>query len=243
MESRHTEQPNRTDIAGIVMDAIRSGSVHMKSRQRFALEALALVLGTVFTALALIYLISFIVFSLRAVGVLYVPFFRMAGIMAVLEAMPWVLVLFAFALLVAVELLVRRYAFAYRRPVLVTILIILSLGIIGGAAAERTRFHDRLFRDARLERLPFGGGFYRSFGERPVPDLHRGQVHEPGPDGFTLRSPVEGDLRVLLTPRTRLAPGVLREGYFVIVGGPRTGDRVEARDIFPIGPTEAPEWR
>ncbi|HXK36746.1 MAG TPA: hypothetical protein VJ553_04150 [Candidatus Paceibacterota bacterium] len=234
---------SETELKNKVMQIIRSGQAHMRPRWQFVLRAVLVVSGIVLAAFTLIYLVSFIIFTLRVTGVLYVPLYRIVGMQLLLRSMPWLLVLLAVAFIALVEILVRRYSFSYRQPLLYSALAIILLAFIGGAVIERTHLHAQFFRHARNGGLPIMGPIYRDFGARPLPGLHRGIVRDLQPEGFTLQTYVEGDLRVVIVPQTRPLRMPLRDGVPAVVLGPLDRDVIQAREILPIGPTEAPEWR
>src|SRR5262245_42216017 len=109
---------NNTDktVKHTVLDAIKAGQVHMKPRWHFVLRGILLVLESILLALSLRYLASFIMFIVYRSGVWFTPGFGFRGLRVFLLSIPWLLILVSVAFLVLLELLVKRYAFAYKKP-------------------------------------------------------------------------------------------------------------------------------
>ncbi len=146
-----------TDIKDNILKAIEAGKVSMRPRWHFVLQAALLLIGTVLAVLALVYLVSFI---------FYISGQR-HGLGELLSSLPWLLLLLAAVFIVILEILVRKYSFAYRKPMLYTVFLILALVIVSGFLIARTSFHRNLFDRAHRGELPFGGPFYRHYEPRP----------------------------------------------------------------------------
>jgi len=188
------QSPDQKPIQEKVLAAIEAGQVKMRPRWHFVLQAILMAMGGVLLLLTLVYLASFIIFSLRQTGVWFVPIFGSAGWREFLHSLPWILILLTGAFLAVLEILVRRYAFAYRQPLLVSALGILVVVLLGGLIVAQTPFHRRLFESARQGRLPVAGPFYRQFGMPRLDDVHRGTIVQVVRNGFVLKE-MEGELR------------------------------------------------
>ena len=105
-----------TTLKAKVLAAIESGRVTMRPKWHFALTTALMAAGLVFLSLALVYLLSFIIFAMRECGAWYVTPFGLRGLGTFLTAVPWVLFLVALAILAIVETLVRRPGPSCRRP-------------------------------------------------------------------------------------------------------------------------------
>ena len=169
-----------------VMSAIESGQIKMRPRWQFVLTATLLGVGAVVLLLTLLYLFSFILFALHESGAWFVPNFGASGWWAFFHRLPWVLIGFVILFVVVLEVLVRRYAFAYRRPLLASALWIIGIVLVGGAIISATRFHNTIFDFARRNGLPVIGGIYRQFGAPRFDDIHRGDIVQVATGTFVI---------------------------------------------------------
>lgn len=243
---------NETDKKPIqekILQAIRSGRVKMRPKWRFVLHAALIVSGAILLLLALLYLVSFAVFSLRETGAWFVPAFGPRGWYAFLRAIPWFLIAVSLVFIAILETLVRRHSFAYRRPLLVSVCGIVLVVAIGSFIAGQAHFHGRFFRYAEGNRLPFAGRFYRAFGERHFRDVHAGTITALGGRGFVMEDRSGEALTVAITPRTRLPFGMdFSAGDAVVVFGERDDHTVQAFGIRRVADFEMrgpmhPRWR
>ncbi|MDO8558670.1 MAG: hypothetical protein Q7S09_05860 [bacterium] len=231
-------EENKKPIQEEVLAAIKSGLVHMRPRWHFALRAALGALGGVILFLALLYLISFIFFALRQTGAWFVPVFGFRALYAALRAIPWLLVLLSLGFIAVLEILVRRYAFAYRRPLLYSLAVISAVVIFGGVVVAETSVHHRLFRRSAENRFPVGSKFYRMYGTPRLQNIHEGTIAEITPEGFGLKTQRGESLRILVTPQTRFPLGTdFAEDDTVVVFGERQDGAVMAKGIRKIDDT------
>ncbi len=218
-----------------ILEAIRKGRVKMRPRWHFVLRALLAALGAIILLLALLYLASFVIFVLHRTGAWFVPAFGLRGLYVFLLSMPWLLILLSLVFAAILEILVRHYAFAYRRPLLYSVLGILLVAVAGGLMVAGTPFHGRMSRYAEENRLPVAGRFYREFGRRPFREVHSGKVASVEREGFALRD-IRGEiLNIVITPRTRLPYGMdFSVGDSVVVFGVRDDGRVQAFGVREV---------
>lgn len=215
--------------------AIETGRVKMKPRWHFALRGGAVVAGAAFVALALLYLVSFIIFSLRQSGALFVPAFGWRGVAVLLSSLPWLLVLSALVLAVLLELLVRRYQFSYGRPLLYTVLGVVVLALMGGVLVERTAVHRTLLLRAQRDRLPLGARLYRGYGMSRPKNIVVGTVTTLTSSGCRLRGPAGQELTVTFTEKTLFPQGHdLAPGDTVVVFGEPSGGGVTALGVREV---------
>ncbi len=211
-----------------LLEAIKTGEIKMRPRWQFVLRGALAVLGGVLIALLLLYLISLIIFTSRETGVAFVPVFGLRGIVAFLRALPWLLIFFSAVFVILLEILVRHYAFAYRRPLVYSGLGIVVLVVAGGFLVAGTSLHRRL--------PPFAQGFYY-FGPPPTfRDIHRGIITSTTTQGFVIKSRMGGMLLVNVASGTQTdAQSALQPGDMVVIFGPESSDTIEAIGVRQIG--------
>jgi hypothetical protein len=191
--------------------------------------------GAMFAFFALLYIVSFILFVLWRTGAWFMPVFGMRGIFAFILGIPWMLVATALVLIIVVELLVKHYAFAHRKPLLYTILGVTGLALVGGYFVAKTTVHPWLFRQAMERRLPVAGALYERFGGVQPENVYRGEIASVATSGFVL-APHRGEpFVVYLTATTSLPYGFdFSEGDVVVVFGERDGGMVHAIGVHEV---------
>lgn len=218
-----------------VLAAISSGQIKMHPRWHYVLKGALAILGVVMLMLGLLFLISFIMFYLHHTGAWFAPSFGFRGAQIFLTSLPWVLILTTVVFLILLEVLVKRYAFAYRQPLLYSALALIALVTLGGVAVAQTPLHSGFLRQAREHRLPFGEQLYKEFGMKGPRNIHPGTVRELIDSGFILGTRREENLTIRVTPQTRFPEGYdISEGDLVLVVGEREGDTVEAFGVKKI---------
>jgi hypothetical protein len=210
-----------------VLAEISSGKIRMRPRWQFILQAVLLGVGAVIVLLALLYLVSFILFALHESGAWFVPNFGPPGWWALFRRLPWVLIGFVAVFVIVLEVLVRHYAFAYQRPLLASALWILGIVLVGGLIISATRLHREIFDFARRNGLPVVGGMYQQFGVPRFDDIHRGKIVQMATDTFVIQDDDGDTSTVLIVPATRLPLGDGFEvGDMVVVFGPQDANRI-----------------
>ncbi len=223
-------------LAEKVLSKLKTDKVKMKPKIHFILRTLLIVLGIVVLALFILYLISFVTFTLRASGLWFLPGFGFHGVRILFTSIPWLLVLTALFLIVILETLVERFSFAYRRPILYSTIAIVLIVVVSSFLINKTQFHPFLFRQAQEGRLPpIAGEFYRGFSAPKFQDVHRGVVSEITDDGFRVEMSDGEILEVIVSSETRFPFGTgIKESDTVIILGERDNGTVRASDVRKI---------
>jgi hypothetical protein len=220
-----------------VMDAIQKGRIQMRPRWHFVLLSILALVGVLILFLTLLYVSSLALFFLRDSGVWVAPSFGMRGWWTVVRGVPWFLVFLVAIFILVLELLVRRYAFVYQKPLLASVVGILILIVVGGFAIAQTPMHRQLALSARHGDLPPPLQFwYGDMFRAPQPDeLYRGVIISIGDHQFVIVDPGTGTTTVILTPRTRLPYG---EDFSVGASVVVIGDVVATDTIQAFGVAE-----
>ena len=88
------------------------------------------------------------------------------------HAIPWLVALVVVSIIV-LELFVREFPMAYRRPILYSLIVIGAVMLLGIFVIDRMHAHEALERRAMQGRLPGAGRLYRHYG------LPRNNMHRP----------------------------------------------------------------
>lgn len=229
------DQKNESPIQDSVMDLIRSGKAPMRPRWHFVLISALYALGAAILFPFLLYVTSLAIFFLRENGVWFAPVFGMRGWASLFHTLPWLLLGLIMVFFIVLEILVRRYAFIYKRPLMITLIGMLGVIFLGGFLVERTAFHSRMRDFARENRLPapLRGIYDRPSHFLPRADVYRGTVSEMTKDGFVMAVVDEtSTTSVIITPGTRLPyDHQFKIGDAVMV----LGDSPQPHIIFAFG--------
>jgi hypothetical protein len=227
--------PNE-DIKNKVLSAIRSGDVKQRPHWFFVLRGTLVGIGVGLAFFAILYLISFILFITRETGVWFTPAFGFRGWFVFFRSLPWILIGLSIIFVVLLEIFVKRYSFAYREPLLYSVLGIVVIVAAGGFLLFETSLHQSLFDSARRGGLPVIGMFYQGFGVKQFNDIHPGVIIGTTTQGFTMQEPFEAEpATVVLVSDADVPPGVVFvPSDTVIVFGSEAGDVIQAVGVREV---------
>lgn len=168
-----------TDLKSKLTEHVKNNSIQMVPRWKFVAYSTLGVVGIIFTFLVTVFVVSLILFMLSRYGLMYMPFFGIMASMHALGAVPPLLFGCTIVLLVLIEAISRRYAFSFKRPLFVTLLVVTSGTAIAGFVVSETTMHEHIREFAISNRIEMMKSVY----ERPVPskrmdglDVLRGEV-------------------------------------------------------------------
>lgn len=228
-----TKDPKTESIKDGVLKAIADGRVRMRPKWQFITKTVLLIVGAALLTLTVLYLVSLIEFVLRRTGVWFVPYFGPSGYGIFFMSLPWVLILLAAIFMLLLEILVKRYSFAYARPFLYSALAVIFLGIIGGIIIGETPLHERFFDEAENGQLPFAGPIYEYFGQRPS-NVTIGEITQINSNGYqiSLFGDADDSFAVIVGQQTQAPPpNSLKVGDVIVILGPRRGSVITALGI------------
>ena len=228
------------DIKETIIRKIQEGQVHMQPRWHFVLRTALIVVGTVLVALAVLYLFSFVLFVLHRNGLLFAPGLGMRGLAFFVMSSPWLLIVLMGAFLVTLYLLVKHYAFSYRRPLVYSILAIALFAIGGASTLHALSVQERIGVFAQQHNVPGMGPLYKTMTERRADGVTLGVVIELHQTGFTLETEDGEDVDVHVTKRTKTPRGLRYDvDDTVFVFGDRDGDTITAFGVRPVSGNSA----
>ena len=222
-----------------VLDKVESDQIKMRPKIYFILRIVLVALITLFVALFVLYLVSFIIFNLRASGVWFLPGFGFPAMGIFFISLPWFLILIALILIVVLELLVKHFRFTYCRPILYSISGIIIFTLLGSFAISKTHLHPDLFWKAREGKLSVVGGFYRGFAASKLSDVHCGMVSDTTDNSFSLETAKGEILTIVISSTTRCQLGCqlgkeIKKNDEVVVLGKRDNGTVEAFGVRKV---------
>ncbi len=215
----------------------------MRSRAYFIRRAILLGAMAILVLLGAFFMLSFVFFSVRESGVGYLLEFGEHWIGTFAALFPWTSLLFFIACMVILEMLVRRFAFSYRFPLLRMFLWILVVGILGSTIIGFTPLHASLLSAADRDQLPFIGSWYEQVHDSHVEQgVYRGSVTSIAATYFVIahndtdRDSDEGTWSIV--PPAGFDLGTLATGKNVYVAGRLLNGVVYAYGIHVITDNE-----
>lgn len=205
-----------------VMDAIHKGTLHMRPRWHFVLRSALYAIGAIILTLTLVYTVSLLLFLLHDTGAMSAPTFGARGWFAFLHSIPLFLIFLIVIFVCVLQVLVREYKFAYRKPALISAIGIIMLIFLGGFLIAQTSFHKTMTFYARHHMLPPPlDELYGKALRGTPPDLFRGTILTMSTTSFVMADENgAGTTMVIVTPRTHLPNGeMFKVGSSVVVVG------------------------
>lgn len=236
---------NDDEIKQSIMQRITQGSVRMRPRWHFLLLSILIAVGSLIVFLALMYAVSLVVFFLRESGAWFTPSFGGRGWYSFFGSLPWVLMALLGVFVLVLEILVRRYAFVYKKPLLSSVLVVLAAVLLGGFIVSQTPLHREMRSFAKHGLLPPPlDRLYRPPFHMRSDDIFEGVVVATTSNGVIVSDEDRATSTVIIGPRTRLpygthfAPG----DRVVIVGDEIEDDTVQAFGIRTVENEEGYEF-
>jgi hypothetical protein len=228
------EHPQTTDtIRQNVMQSIARGTARMRPAWHFALLTALWSLGIVLAFCTLVLVVALITFSLRQSGASSMPPLGLRALGPMISTVPWLLVFLGALFVVILELLTRHFAFAYRRPLLLSLIVVIALALVGGITFSRAPMHHQLFERAMRNDLPLAGPMYRRYGMGGDSRIHPGIIASVQNDGLMLTTRRGASMWVAMSDTTQVDETLLVVGMPVVVLGDRDGASISAVGIMP----------
>jgi len=216
-----------------VIGEIKDGQVKMKPRFYFVFKTVFFVITLVFVFLAIVFLVSFILFVIHGNGTWFLFGFGWPGIKMFLTSFPWILAIIVLVFLVFMEILVHRFGFAYRRPLIISLAGVLCMGMAAGIFVAATPLHEGAFQSAQESTLPVAGALYRNYGVMPTENLYSGVVSEPiDENDFSIDTSEEQNVKIQMSTSTSFGQDVIKQKVEkndpVMIMGEKKGSEIRA---------------
>ncbi len=138
-------QSTKTNIKDRILEEIRCGDVSMRPKLFFTLKVAVLGVLTFGMLLASILIINFIIFGVRTDSHHMLLGFGSRGLQSFLYFFPWTLLVVDLVLVVILVKLLCRFRFVYKRPVIYSLVGLLSVIVVLGFTLDReTQFNYQL---------------------------------------------------------------------------------------------------
>lgn len=220
------------NLANDIIKKIKDGEVNMEPRWHFVLKATLMVLGLLLAAMVAIYLFSFVLFTLHRSGLLFAPQFGYRGLMMFVSGTPWLMLSILGIILIVLYVLVSRYSFSYRKPLVYSMVGVVLLVISTSSLIQYFGIHDRVQSFVDRHNVPGLRPFYQDPSDRRPSGVERGVISEMTETGFILESDQAEVLNIVVNDKTKLPPQFeLQVDAEVLIFGERTEQSITAFGI------------
>ncbi len=243
------------DIKKDIIDKIKKGELKKRPKIYFALRTAFVILATILLFVISIFSVSFIFYILRESNIRFLPMFGRPGLLIFFLLFPWTHVLVALVFTFIIGWLLRRYSFAYRKPLLYLPVIIIALITLASIALHIISFHERFSRFARKNDVPVFGQFYRAYRGKDFDSSNIAVVRDIVPDGSgRWQAITDNGTKVYVYSSASSSgmqenfpeplasmpvPGGLKDSRMAIIFGPKQGNAIQERMIKIIRNTGA----
>lgn len=226
---------NQDNIKNEILGKIKSGEIQMKSKAHFMLKIALLFFVIVAIFVISTFLISYILFSLRAGGQVALLSFGARGLYHFILALPWFLLSINIFLLIILDWLLKSFEFGYKSPIIY--LFVGTLVVTTGVATlvNMTPFHGKMLMRSEQNHPPIPGFYSGIRRTHKEAGNFRGFVKTIDGDMFIIDySPYDvgssSATRVLAMPDSHIED-YLVVGDYVFVAGSIDGDVIRAYGI------------
>ena len=156
------EQNLEKNIKNNVLEIVRGGHVHIRSKFYFIAHLIITILVAVLSLSISAFIISFVFFSIHESGEQFLLGFGSQGILTFLLLFPWTALALDIIFLLLLEWLIQGFKFGYRISLLTIFLSVFVCSTIVGLLVNITPVHKTLLKLADGGNLPIIGEMYES---------------------------------------------------------------------------------
>ncbi len=200
-----------------ILEKIESGAIRQKPRWHFVIMTLSIVFGFVALSLIFFYLISFVALLLREDLIFEALSFGPRTVFAMMHTLPFLLIVILITVLLLLHVLVRYFAFAYMRPVALTLGVGFALTILIFAGVLTLDKGSRIARFGEDGHVPGLNVIHSQFRDRRPPMALRGVIGKVEDNVLTIRENSGREVVIVLSERTRVDKELYSQGDRVMV--------------------------
>ena len=219
-----------------IMQEIDIDKITPHSKLYFFLRGAVAVSAVSILFLAIIYVISFVLFALSKSGIFFLSPFGFFGIMTILNDLPWKIVLLSLVSLFALLLLAKNAFSVYRLPLMYLFLFVIGFVGITGLVVAKTQIHPLLLRQMKHGNQAGGLDFVPLYTRPESHRIHVGTLVSSSTGAiFNIMEP-SGVMTVVRTDKaTKFINSIkIVEGDEVLVFGDMDGSVIVARAVREI---------
>lgn len=205
------------NIQNIILQKIHSGAIHQKPKWHFVLATLTAVCGLAALSLILLYLVSFIALFLREHLLFEALSFGPGTVFVIMHRLPYILIILVIVVFLLLHLLARHFAFAYMKPVMVTLGGGLLVTLVLFGAILIADKNSRIARFGEDRHVPGFGIFHDQFRDAIPPQVLHGTIVQADEGGYSLQAEREEELYIHVTAETQKDQSVYSIGDRIFI--------------------------
>ncbi len=222
------------NIHNTILKKIESGAIRQKPKWHFVLMTLSVVFALSALLLIFLYLVSFVGLVLREHLIFDTLSFGPRTVFTIMHTLPFLLIVLVITVFLLLHVLVRYFAFAYMKPVMLTLGLGLLLTLLLFASVLLGDKDSRIARLGEGRHVPGIEMLHVRFRDRMPPVALHGIVVSNKDGVLVIRDANGKELEVLFTENTRTDKEAYEIGEQVMLIVDRTpeGFRVIAVRIY-----------
>ncbi|MDP4000671.1 MAG: hypothetical protein Q8P83_00270 [bacterium] len=226
----NNQSPNKS-IKDQISEKITGGDVHMRSKSYFVIRTSLLILGIIIATGTALFLVSLFLFQIQGPPAQVLPKFGFRGLKILFLNLPWLIILAAILFIVLLEIFVERFKFAYRKPLLYSVLGVIVFVFMAGLALNKTPIHRNLAIRSDEGHLSFAKHLYQRQGWEKIDNLFIGKVNQITDKGFIILIEDE-EIEVIVNEKTKMPPNLkIKEDDRISLIGEKIDDAITAFGI------------
>lgn len=199
----------QNDIKNQILEKIKSGEVNMKPKYYFILKLVALALTVFLTFILSTMLVSYVIFSIKISGQVFLLGFGAKGFYHFFIALPWFILGIDVVLIFFLDWLLKSFKFGYNSSVMFLFVVTLVSITVLASLINSTSFHKDMLIRAEGRGLPIAGGFYSDLRRsHKSQGLFRGEIMSiEGTSTFFIKyidqnSVIDGSVAKIIVPNS-----------------------------------------
>jgi hypothetical protein len=225
---------NKNEKNKSILEKIRSGQIKKRPQWYFVINKVLNILALIVIGLVAIYLVSFLIYVFRLNGLPVIFGLGFAGVGIFFRSFPWLVFVIIGVLIIGLEYLVAKISFAYKRPLIYSLIVILIISIFSGYLLAGSQLHPKLMRKAINRNLPIGNQFYRGYGLRNLDNIYIGTVEQVRNNGYQV-SLRDGEIATVKIGNFTHKPMYLKIniGDQIVIFGEKNDNFIKAEALKP----------
>jgi hypothetical protein len=216
------------DTKKIILERIQRGELTMRPRWHFVLRSILIFLCIAAVSVVTIYSACLFAFITTTSGREFIPMVALPDYGVFVLSSPWILLVLMIGFMATLEILVRKYTFGYRKPLLYTGLAIIGVISLCAYLISFTPTYRYFVDVARGDDQTYLSSMYQIYGERLLDYVYVGAITQMTTEGYILTLDTGETEQVIVDYETILpADAEFTVGDRVVVLGEHKFDQSE----------------